>query len=171
MLNARGADFCIRWENEFFYVGHILSNNDKMKKYIYLKRQTKMRLTYIRKKIEYDGYLYFRITEDEYNTYLEAKKKKKRKITLPKVYLYKVPEEILCVPVVQDQCHFFKIAMPEPKDNKFTQFIENLNVTDATYLGKKDEQGTLNYVNEDEKRRHKYPYRRHSDRLYRAKHS
>lgn len=170
-LTCKGADFKIRWNNEFFYIGHILSNSDKMHDYIYMKRKIKMRLTYIRKKIEYDGYLYFRLNQEDYGTYITAKEKKKRKIILQKIILYKVPEEILCVPVVKEQCYFFKIAMSEPKNNKFMCIEENMNIADAVYLGKKDKQGILNYINEDEKRCHKYPYRRHSDRLYRTKHT
>jgi len=58
--------------------------------------RVKLRVMYKRKKIPWDGYYYFALTENEYNEYLKQKNKRgrpRKNFTFSKVILYKIYDE------------------------------------------------------------------------------
>ena len=94
--NSYGGDTLIKDNDLWCYIGNLTNNSIKHFNYYARKLAVKIRVLYKRKKIPWDGYYYFALTEDEYQKYLSQKKSRgrpKKKFSFGDVYMYKILEE------------------------------------------------------------------------------
>ena len=94
--NSYGGDTLIKDNDLWCYIGNL--TNDSLKHFNYYARKlaVKIRVLYKRKKIPWDGYYYFALTDTEYQKYLDQKNSKgrpKKKFKFGDVYMYKIFEE------------------------------------------------------------------------------
>ena len=80
-LNQRGGDTLVNSQTykHWFYIGELTCNSLKHFRYYKKKMRTKLRVMYSRKNIQWDGYYYIALTDDEYEELLECFNKKGRK--------------------------------------------------------------------------------------------
>lgn len=113
LLNSYGGDVIIRNNTFWSYVGRLTYDSKKHFRYYCLKLAKRIRILYKRKKIQWDGYYYFALTEKQYQNYISQKKKRgrpKKNFKFENICLYKIYDE--CV-VKQWGCKYiFKIPFP-----------------------------------------------------------
>ncbi len=132
LTNSYGADTLINRNGFWFYCGQLTNNSLKYFNYYKRKMRIKLRIMYKRKRVDWDGYYYFALSQDQYNNYLNQKNKKgrpKKKFTFSKVMLYKIYDE--CSIIESNKVAIFKI--PYITDLGFSIFKENF-VTDQAEL-------------------------------------
>lgn len=80
-LNQRGGDTILNSHKYkyWLYIGELTKNPIKHFRYYRRKMQNKLRVMYTRKKIQWDGYYYVALTNEEYEELLESFNKKGRK--------------------------------------------------------------------------------------------
>lgn len=131
LSNSYGGDVFISDNNLWCYIGCLY--NDSLKHFDkYVKKLCiKLRVIYTRKKIPWDGFYYFALTENQYNDYMSQIKPKGRKrkhFIFTKIRFYKLYEEcwvyehslkyILKVPFISDLGFTFykdKIKLESPE--------------------------------------------------------
>lgn len=94
--NSYGGDTIIRDKNLWCYCGHLKSNSLKYFTYYIQKLIIKLRVLFKRKKMYWDGYYYFALTEPQYQNYLNQQKKRGRKrkvFNYGNQILYKLEQE------------------------------------------------------------------------------
>ena len=94
--NSYGGDTLIKDNDLWCYIGNLTNNSLKHFNYYARKLAVKIRVLYKRKKIPWDGYYYFALTDTEYQKYLDQKNSKgrpKKKFKFGDVYMYKIFEE------------------------------------------------------------------------------
>ena len=64
--NSYGGDVCINDSNFWCYIGHLKKNSLDYYNYYRKKLALKIRVLYKRKKIQWDGYYYFALTDNQY---------------------------------------------------------------------------------------------------------
>lgn len=82
MCNYKGADTLIQANKFFFYCGNLMKDSLSYCKYYIRKLQTKIRMLYEKNQLEWDGYYYFALNQQQYNDYLAQIHKRGR----PKKY-------------------------------------------------------------------------------------
>lgn len=96
LLNSYGGDICIRDKNFWTYFGSLTKDSLKhFNKYV-LKLGLKIRIQYKRKKIPWDGFYYFALTDTQYQNYINQKNKRgrpKKYFNFGNVFLYKILNE------------------------------------------------------------------------------
>ena len=108
-------------------------------KYRVLKESIKLRIKYKRAKIQWDGYYYFGLSEEEFQEYLSnfknsgmgnaSKGRRRRKTVFKKIKCYKLLEECKLQNINK---HIFKLKYPE--DVGFTFWKENYATYNAQYI-------------------------------------
>ena len=76
--NSYGGDVIITDNTFWCYIGFMTKNSLQHFKYYVRKLITKIRILYRRKKIQWNGYYYFGLTEDQYQNYLSQINKRGR---------------------------------------------------------------------------------------------
>lgn len=119
--NSYGGDTLINRQGFWFYCGSLM--NDSLRYFNYYKRKmvVKLRVMYKRKNIQWDGYYYFALSENQYKEYLNQKNKKgrpKKKFKFSKIVLYKIYDE--CSIVESGKVAIFKT--PYLIDKGFTDY-------------------------------------------------
>lgn len=137
LYNSFGGDTLIRRKDFWFYCGKLM--NDSVKWFEYYKRKMcrKLRLMYIKKKIEWDGFYYFALSQNEYEEYLKQKNKKgrpRKKFTFTNKVLYKIYDE--CNISESGKVAIFKIPMILNKG--FAIFKEQIVTDQAVCILKRD---------------------------------
>lgn len=130
--NSYGGDTLINKKGFWFYCGQLTNNSLKHFSYYKKKISIKMRIMYRRKKIQWDGYYYFALTQNQYNEYLSQKNKRgrpRKRFTFQKVILYKIYDE--CSILESHRVAIFKIPMPA--DYGMSLYKEEL-ITDQAEL-------------------------------------
>ena len=94
--NSYGGDTLIQDKDFWCYIGNL--NKDSLKHfYYYIRKLTvKLRVLYKRKKIEWDGYYYFALSDSQYQRYIEQKKQRGRPRKYFKfgaVFIYQILDE------------------------------------------------------------------------------
>lgn len=130
--NSYGGDTAVIRQGFWFYCGNLTNNS--LKHFIYYKRKmiVKLRVVYKRKKIPWDGYYYFALSQSQYEEYLKQKNKRgrpKKNLSFPNVVLYKIYDE--CNIAESSKVAVFRI--PSLIDLGFTKFKEPF-VTDQAEL-------------------------------------
>lgn len=131
--NSYGGDVLLNRQGFWFYTGQLM--NDSLKYFEYYKRKMKikLRVMFKRKKIQWDGYYYFALTENQYLEYLKQKNKKgrpRKNFTFSKVILYKIYDE--CSIVESNKVAIFRIPMPI--DLGFTIYKEDLVTSNSELI-------------------------------------
>lgn len=113
LYNSFGGDTLIRRKDFWFYCGKLMNDSVKWFEYYKHKMCRKLRLMYIKKKIEWDGFYYFALSQNEYEEYLKQKNKKgrpRKKFTFTNKVLYKIYDE--CNISESGKVAIFKIPTP-----------------------------------------------------------
>lgn len=130
--NSYGGDVLLNRLGFWFYCGQLMNNSINWFNYYKKKMKVKLRVMYKRKQIEWNGYYYFALSDDQYKEYLNQKNRKgrpKKKFTFNKVMLYKIYDE--CNISESNKVAIFKI--PTLLNMGFTNYKEQL-VTDKAEL-------------------------------------
>ena len=94
--NSYGGDVLIQDKSFWSYIGTLRKDSVKHFNYYIRKLVVKLRVFYRRKHIQWDGYYYFALTDNQYENYLSQKNKRgrPRKIfSYGNVFLYKILDE------------------------------------------------------------------------------
>ena len=133
LTNSYGADTLINRNGFWFYCGQLMNNSLHYFNYYKRKMRTKLRIMYKRKHIEWDGYYYFALSQNQYNNYLNQKNRRgrpKKKFTFSKVVLYKIYDE--CNIIESNKVAIFKI--PYSADLGFSIFKEEFTTDKAELI-------------------------------------
>lgn len=135
--NSYGGDIFIQDNNTWCYIGTLTNNPLKHFEYYKRKLATKIRILYKRKKIEWDGYYYFALTDNQYNNYLSQKHKTgrpKKNFIFEDVILYQILDE--CKISEGNKKYIFRIPYISRVNYKF--FIEKLKTDKAELIITRD---------------------------------
>lgn len=94
--NSYGGDVLIKNDDLWCYIGNLKKDPLRHFQYYIRKLITRLRVLYRRRKIEWDGYYYFALSEAAYQKYLEQKNKKgrpKRRFNFGQVFMYQILDE------------------------------------------------------------------------------
>lgn len=120
LSNSYGGDVFIQDKDLWCYIGYLYK--DSLRHYNKYVRELciKFRVLYNRKKIPWDGFYYFALTETQYEQYKSQIKKrgrKRKKFTFNKLMLYKLYDE--CIVEEHALKYIFKIALTSDIGFKF----------------------------------------------------
>lgn len=133
MVNVYGADVLLKHKSFTMYFGKLFRNNLIFYKYWRLKHKIKLRIKWKRDKRRWDGYYYFGLTEEDYQSYFKNKKGRiKKKVNIQKLYGYKIPEECF---LDQKFKYFFKF---KHEDVGFTLYYDEYLTRNVEYIGYRD---------------------------------
>lgn len=130
--NSYGGDVLIERQGFWFYSGTLMKDSLKWFNYYKMKLRIKLRVTYKKKKIEWDNNYYFALSQKQYEDYLNQKKKRgrpRKHFKFTDVFLYKLFDE--CNIIESGKVAIFKI--PYFIDQGFTHYKKEL-VTDKAEL-------------------------------------
>lgn len=130
--NSYGGDTLINWKGFWFYCGQLMNSSLKYFEYYKRKMRVKLRVMYKRKQIQWNGYYYFALSENQYNKYLSQKNKRgrpRKKFSFNHVVLYKIYDE--CNIAESNKIAIFKV--PISIEGGFSLYKEEL-VTDKAEL-------------------------------------
>lgn len=130
--NSYGGDVLIKHRGFWFYCGQLMNNSLKYYEYYRKKTIAKLKILYRRKKVKWDGYYYFALTEHQYSEYLKQKNKRgrpRKRFTFDKIILYKIYDQ--CNISENNRIAIFKIPMAA--DLGLTLYKEEL-ITDNAEL-------------------------------------
>lgn len=123
--NSYGGDTIVINKDFWMYIGN-LKKNPIDHFYYYIRKLTiKLRVLYRRKKLEWNGYYYFALSDSQYNNYLQQKKQRGRPrkfFNYGAVYLYQIYDE--CRIREHYKRYIFKI--PYISHIKFKFFVRDL---------------------------------------------
>lgn len=137
--NSYGGDTLIQDSNFWCYIGKL--RKDSIKHFIYYKNKlaTKIRILYKRKKIPWDGYYYFALTENQYQNVLNQQKGKGRKrkhFNYGNQILYKILDE--CKLRYSNRKYIYRV--PFISELGYSFYKENYNTGDAELIETRDVQ-------------------------------
>lgn len=130
LLNSYGGDTLIKKLDFWCYIGSLTKNSLRYFNYYKRKMVVKLRTTYKRKKIPWDGYYYFALSENQYKKYLEQKNKRgkpKKYFIFKHVYLYKIYDE--CNIINSSRVAIFKV--PFVIEGRFFKYMTELKTDKA----------------------------------------
>lgn len=133
LVNSYGGDVAIQDVNFWFYTGCLHSDSLKHFEYYKTKLCNKMRVMFLRKKIKWDGYYYFGLSDERYQEWKSSKKKKgrpRKNYDFGNIKLYKMWEE--CKIAESGLKYFFKI--PYPINMGFTFYCQDLKTGKAEFI-------------------------------------
>lgn len=123
--NSYGGDTIILDKGFWCYIGN-LKRDPLAHFYYYIRKLTvKLRVLYKRKKIEWDGYYYFALSDSQYQKYLKQKKQKGRPrkyFTFGTVFLYQILDECK----INEHYKRYIFRIPYISKIKTKYFIQNL---------------------------------------------
>ena len=124
--NSYGGDVLIQANKTWFYIGKIYKNSLKHYWYYRNKLITKIRIIYKRKKIPWDGYYYFGLSDSMFIHYLQQMRlrgKKKKIFNFGPVFLYQILDE--CKLACSRYKYIFRTKTPTRI--KYKYFVRDLN--------------------------------------------
>lgn len=130
--NSYGGDILISDRDIWCYIGN-LKKNPLDHFYYYIRKLTvKLRVLYRRKKIPWDGYYYFALSDSQYKSYNDQKNKRgrpKKYFNFGTVYLYQILDECK----INEHYKRYIFRVPYISLLKVKQFIREL-ITDKAEL-------------------------------------
>lgn len=131
--NSYGGDTLVVDKDIWCYIGNL--KKDPLKHfYYYIRKLTvKLRVLYRRKQIQWDGYYYFALSDQQYQSYLEQKNKRGRPRKYFKfgtVYLYKILDECK----INEHYKKYIFRVPYISELKIKQFTKTLVASNAELL-------------------------------------
>lgn len=94
--NSYGGDTFMQDKELWCYIGHLKKDSIQYFLYYIKKLSVKLRVLYKRNKIQWDGYYYFALTDQQYEEYTNQKNKRgrpKKNFTFTKVFMYQILDE------------------------------------------------------------------------------
>lgn len=137
--NSYGGDTLITDNSFWCYIGTLRRNSLKHFKYYISKLCVKLRILYKRKKINWDGYYYFALTDRQYEEYLSQQKgrgRKRKHFSYGNQILYKILDE--CKIQCFNRKYIFRI--PFVSDNGFSFYIQDFKSDRAELIITRDVQ-------------------------------
>ena len=135
--NSYGGDTLIKDNDLWCYIGRLTNNSVKHFNYYANKLALKIRILYKRKKIQWDGYYYFALTESQYQNYLSQKNKRgrpKKYFDFGNVMIYKILDECK----VREHAHKYIFKFSIGSDFGFRYYKKNLKTDNAELIIERD---------------------------------
>lgn len=111
--NSYGGDTLIKDKDFLCYIGYLRNNSISHYSYYIKKLCIKLRVLYKRRKIEWDGYYYFALTDTQYENYIKQKKSRGRPrkwFEYGQIMLYRIKDECS---LSQHNCRYiFRVPYP-----------------------------------------------------------
>ena len=123
--NSYGGDVILSSKDFWLYIGNLRKDSLQHFYYYIRKLTVKLRVLYKRKKLEWDGYYYFALSDSQYQAYQEQKNKRGRPrkyFNFGTVYLYQILDE--CKINEHYKRYIFKV--PTITTLKQKQFVKEL---------------------------------------------
>ena len=133
LSNIYGGDVHLKNNDLWLYIGRLRKDSLKHFEYYIKKLSIKLRILYKRKKIQWDGYYYFALRDDQYEHYLSQinKRGRPRKIfEFGKVMLYKIRGEC---ELKQHNCRYI-FRVPYGIDVGYTLLKQNFKTDSAELI-------------------------------------
>lgn len=131
--NSYGGDTLIKDGDFLCYIGYLRNDSIKHFNYYIKKLAVKIRVLYKRRKVQWDGYYYFGLTDTQYSNYLSQKKRRGRPrkwFDFGQVKLYKIYDECY---IKQFNCRYiFKV--PYKSDLGMTLFYKEYRSSEAELI-------------------------------------
>ncbi len=130
--NSYGGDTLIADKDIWCYIGNLKKDSLDHFYYYIRKLTTKLRVLYRRKKITWDGYYYFALSDAQYQSYLSQKNKRgrpKKYFNFGTVYLYQILDECK----INEHYRRYIFRIPYISKLKIKQFTKDL-VSDKAEL-------------------------------------
>lgn len=134
--NSYGGDTFIQDKDIWCYIGFLKKDPLEHFKYYIRKLSLKIRVLYRRNKIPWDGYYYFALTQNQYNSCIVNKKKgrPKKKFIFTNIMLYQILDE--CKISESSKQYIFRIPYIDYIKYKF--FIQKLTTDKAELIIERD---------------------------------
>ena len=127
--NSYGGDVFLKRKEFWMYSGKLVNDSIKYFQYYKNKMRIKLRVMYKRKKIQWDGFYYFALTESDYIKYknqINKRGRPRKNFTFSKVLFYKIYDE--CNVMESNKVAIFKV--PIIVDQGFTFYKEEVTISD-----------------------------------------
>ena len=131
--NSYGGDLLISGDSMWYYIGNLRKSSLQHFHYYIRKLTLKLRVLYKRKKIDWDGYYYFALSDSQYSNYISQKNKKgrpRKNFNFGSVYLYQILDE--CKINEHYKRYIFRVPFIARVKQKF--FIKELISKDAELI-------------------------------------
>lgn len=135
--NNYGADVLLTNNKTWCYFGSLTKNSINHFHYYIQKLILKFRILYNKRKIQYNGYYYFALTEQQYQNYLAQKKKRgrpRKHFEFGPCMLYKILDE--CKLRNRNKKYIFRVKMPI--EQGFKLFYPNYKTGDSEHIITRD---------------------------------
>lgn len=123
--NSYGGDTLISGKDFWCYIGNLYKDSLKHFYYYIRKLTVKLRVIYRRRKVEWDGYYYFALSDSQYQRYLEQKKKRgrpRKHFDFGTVFLYQIFDECK----INEYYKRYIFRIPYISRLKIKQFVQHL---------------------------------------------
>lgn len=130
--NSYGGDTLVTDKNLWCYIGNLRKDSLQHFYYYIRKLTVKLRVLYKRKKVEWDGYYYFALSDSQYEQYYQQKNKKgrpRKHFNFGTVYLYQILDECK----INEHYKRYIFRIPYTTQVKTKQYIQEL-ITDKAEL-------------------------------------
>ena len=135
--NSYGGDTLIVNKDIWCYIGYLKKDPVKHFKYYIKKLIVKLRVLYRRKKIPWDGYYYFALSQYQYDQFIGKRPKRgrpKKKFTFENIFLYQILDE--CKLNESNKPYIFRI--PYIDIVKFKFYVPKLTTDKAELIITRD---------------------------------
>ena len=135
--NSYGGDTLLSDKNLWCYIGYL--KKDPVEHFNYYKKKliVKLRVLYRKRKIPWDGYYYFALSQEEYDKYIGPKNKKgrpKKKFTFQNIFLYQILDE--CKIQESSKQYIFRIPYIDYIKIKF--YVKSITTDKSELILKRD---------------------------------
>lgn len=131
--NSYGGDTFIQDKEIWMYIGFLRKDSVSYFSYYAKKLSKKIRILYKRKKLQWDGYYYFTMTDNQYQEYLSQQKSKGRKRTYFKmshIFMFRIEDE--CRIRQHNNKYIFRIR--SPYDLGFLKYYKDVKLKNPELL-------------------------------------
>lgn len=131
--NSFGGDTLVKYNSLWCYIGELKSNALQHFNYYRKKLAIKLRILYKRRKIQWDGYYYFGLTEEAYQKYLSQKKNKgrpKKVFNFGSVFMFQILDECK----IQQYSSKYIFRIPYVSKIKYKFFVPELTTRKAELI-------------------------------------
>lgn len=130
--NSYGGDTLVSDKNIWCYIGNLKKDSLKHFYYYIRKLTVKLRVLYRRKKVQWDGYYYFALSDSQYESLMAQKNKRgrpKKYYNFGSVFLYQILDECK----INEHYKKYIFRVPYPTQLKIKQYVQEL-ITDKAEL-------------------------------------
>lgn len=123
--NSYGGDTLISGKNFWCYIGNLKKDSLEHFYYYIRKLTVKLRVLYRRRKIQWDGYYYFALSDSQYQSYIQQKNQRGRPrkyFDFGTVFLYQILDECK----INEHYKRYIFRIPYISRLKIKQFVQHL---------------------------------------------